>query len=342
MIIIIIAKIFLLCILCIYASVSDIRQGIIKNTVVFMAAVIGLLLDAVGWILFDSTNIIAQIMNITAVSAVSLLLYGLHIWAGGDCKLMIAIAVLVPYELYVPIYGRKNTLALVIAVIFGLSYLFLVADSVILRLRGKRRADKRTLQTQFKTVLWRWACSVAYILFINQLLAWIFPETISDFQILLWVINICIVFIVSGFSVLQRKSLVCTVVALEIVAQIVLHQQILSKIMVINYVFAVFFILLRILIDAYNYETIATADVQKGMILSSATTMLFIHSKVKGLPGISSEDLRSRLTEEEAASVRRWESSKYGCTTVQIVRKIPFAIFISIGTMAFLAIGVAA
>ena len=49
------------------------------------------------------------------------------------------------------------------------------------------------------------------------------------------------------------------------------------------------------------------------------------------------EDLEARLTEEEAESVHRWEKSKYGSDTVVIVRKIPFAVFLALGTLLFLA-----
>ena len=99
------------------------------------------------------------------------------------------------------------------------------------------------------------------------------------------------------------------------------------------------FVVLRLFIDEYNYEIIPTSNVEKGMILSLETSLLFSNSKVKGLPNPSTEDLRSRLT-EEAQSIRRWEKSKYGVSEVKIVRKMPFAIFISLGTLVFIFLGV--
>ena len=50
--------------------------------------------------------------------------------------------------------------------------------------------------------------------------------------------------------------------------------------------------------------------------------------------------MEAKLTEEEAASVRRWEKSKYGRASVVIVRKIPFAIFLGIGALAMLVLEV--
>lgn len=62
-------------------------------------------------------------------------------------------------------------------------------------------------------------------------------------------------------------------------------------------------------------------------------------SQVRGLPRITTEDLDARLSKNEAESVKRWEFSKYGQPTITIVRKVPFAVFILIGTLFFLFIG---
>lgn len=92
---------------------------------------------------------------------------------------------------------------------------------------------------------------------------------------------------------------------------------------------------MRILIATQSYQVIQTALVRPGMILSTASSMQFIASRVKGLPGISTEDLRSRLTEEQAESIKRWEHSAKGQPQITIVRKIPFAIFISLGFVLY-------
>lgn len=74
------------------------------------------------------------------------------------------------------------------------------------------------------------------------------------------------------------------------------------------------------------------------MILSSVSTMMMSSSKVKGLPGISSESLKDRLTEDEAESVRRWGKTKNGQETVTILKKIPFALFLVLGFFVYLII----
>ena len=74
------------------------------------------------------------------------------------------------------------------------------------------------------------------------------------------------------------------------------------------------------------------------MILSAFSSMMMQSSKITGLPGISTEDLRNRLTEEEAESVRRWGKSAKGVSEVSIVKKIPFAIFLAMGYACYFVI----
>ena len=94
-------------------------------------------------------------------------------------------------------------------------------------------------------------------------------------------------------------------------------------------------LLLRYLLNGYNYKQIPTESVKKGIVLSIPTVMGFTSSRVKGLPQISYEEMRSRLSEEEAEAVLRWKDSKQGKENITIVKKIPFAIFIVLGEILF-------
>lgn len=92
--------------------------------------------------------------------------------------------------------------------------------------------------------------------------------------------------------------------------------------------------------ESYNYKRIPTASVRKGMILSSRTVFSFAKSRVKGLPCDMSEGMKARLTEEEVSAIHRWEESVYGSHEVIIVRKLPFALFISIGFLLMFCVKV--
>ena len=96
---------------------------------------------------------------------------------------------------------------------------------------------------------------------------------------------------------------------------------------------------MRMISSEYNYKQIKTSEIKEGMVLSYATVASFSNSRVKGLPQITTEDIQSRISEAEAESIRRWECSKSGLQTITIVRKLPFACFISIGFILFIILG---
>ena len=74
------------------------------------------------------------------------------------------------------------------------------------------------------------------------------------------------------------------------------------------------------------------------MILSMASSMPMQASRIQGLPGISTEDLKDRLTTEQAESIKRWGKTQKGLDSLMIVKKIPFAIFISFGFLTYFII----
>ena len=72
------------------------------------------------------------------------------------------------------------------------------------------------------------------------------------------------------------------------------------------------------------------------MILSYFAVQQFYGSRVKGLPQTTDETTKSRITEEEAQAILRWEKSKYGQEQIMVVRYIPFAVFILIGIVTYM------
>lgn len=321
----------------ILSAVTDIKHGKIFNKyiIVFMSA--AMILDCVEWFTFDKSYLFHQLANILICILISLVLYFFHIWAGGDAKLMIAVSLLIPYDLYINTKLLQFNLIYIFVFSFIFSYIYLIADTISGFIKGKVHADN-IKKTALKSVIDYLSC-VLYIIFFDQIFQKLLPQFFEDYAWILLIINICIVFIISGLKIMKNRFVLLILIVTTVVLKIVFNQPILSKQMIINYVVALFFIILRVFIDEYNYETINVSKLRPGMILSAATTITFMNSKVKGLPEQSTEDLRSRLTEDEINSILRWSKSKYGLDTVQIVRKIPFAIFITLGTVLFVITG---
>ena len=104
-----------------------------------------------------------------------------------------------------------------------------------------------------------------------------------------------------------------------------------------NYIMVIVLLIFQMTIRTILYEEINIADLKKGMILSSMSSMVMQNSRVRGLPPVSTEDLKSRLTEEQVNSICRWSKSRK-IETITIVRKIPFAIFIFSGFLSYFVI----
>ena len=84
------------------------------------------------------------------------------------------------------------------------------------------------------------------------------------------------------------------------------------------------------IIKKSNYEEISIKSLTEGMILSKETISLFSKSKIKDLPRDTNENKTSSLNEIEVLAILKWEKSKYGKSTIEIVKKVPFSIYIYI------------
>lgn len=81
----------------------------------------------------------------------------------------------------------------------------------------------------------------------------------------------------------------------------------------------------------YSYLEISAEELKPGMIPAAASVALMLPSGMADLPSRLSEDLSCRLTEKQIAAIRKWFSKQKDIKEITIVRKIPFAIFITLG-----------
>ena len=96
--------------------------------------------------------------------------------------------------------------------------------------------------------------------------------------------------------------------------------------------------LVRKLMSFHNYEAVHISDLQPGMILSTASSLLFQDQKTTILK-ISKESMSDRLSEEDISYIYKWVDKHPGYDKVSIVRKLPFSAFISLGFVIFLVLG---
>lgn len=319
---------------CIYSAASDIHHGTISNKVLAVFAFLGITFDIIYYGFSYHPFRAAFIVNLILASGLALLFFYMHIWAGGDSKLLITTVLLYPVKFCVTYHENKATYYFVVMFAFSLGFIYLVISSFIERIKKRKRIDLSQVLSFLRSFVIRYLLLTIY----TSLFTLINRIIISRYFILnslsLSVIYFLIPWIIAKFNVFRKKVIILLILGLDIILSIAFG--ILPVVLNLkSYAIVLLSALMQALVTEFNYETIKTSEVQKGMILSLPTTILFMNSRVKGLPGLSTEDLASRLTEEEADSVRRWESSAAGKPEVIIVRKIPFAIFISLGVLVY-------
>lgn len=321
----------------IYASLSDGKTGRISNKVLGIASLYALFSDVVQYGILEKDLRAPFLVNMVILAAISLLLFFTHSWAGGDCKLLCTLGLFYPASCYWAYQGQATTLIFAVGIAFFSGYLYLVAlylrsllkKQIRISLPRFRKALSAFLLSYLRTLVYITAVHLLYSLFDTKLLP------LGTFSWL--VIDFCIAWGLGSIPVLQKPVVCLLLLGIDVALSVLLGSFPLGT-SVFPYLFVLVIVSVKILLTDQNYQVIPTAEVQKGMILSTATTLQFLQSRVKGLPELSTEDLRSRLTQEEAESVRRWEHSAMGKSQVVIVRKIPFAVFIFLGFVLYFVI----
>ena len=168
-----------------------------------------------------------------------------------------------------------------------------------------------------------------------------FPTTLFDFgiEINIWIVRIlCLVvaWFVGHYQVFKRWFVFLPAFCIAIVISVATKTLPVS-LNIENYILVLVLLVCQMTIKTTIYETVEVEQLKKGMILTTFSSMLMQTSITKGLPGVSTEDLKSRLSSDEIESIKIWAKATH-TEKLTIVKKIPFAIFISIGMCLYGAI----
>ena len=318
---------------CAYVTVTDLKNAIIQNKVIFSSAIIAVILNAIYFIFFAEEFFIAYCINVGIMTFISLAFYALHIWAAGDSKLLILTIMLIPTRLYYEGNIVSATVVIII-MIFSFAYLYTIGESIYIGIKEKNLFKIQRFKADIKAMVKQYIKCTCLVMIFDYLFKLVLPEFYSMNTELVLILNMIIVFLSYSIKVLERWIWL-GVLAVPTVILYLVTNGISADFDFKIYILVAIVLVLRIFSEKYNYMTIPTATVKKGMVLAYSTIMCFAPSRIQGLPATTTEDIRSRISEEEAESIKRWEKSKYGQEEITIVRKIPFAIFISLGTIVY-------
>ncbi|MCK4258824.1 MAG: prepilin peptidase [Halanaerobiales bacterium] len=343
-----ISLIILIFILGICTSFTDILKKKIYNKTLILFSVLGLIIQVIYFVSITSNQMFSYklhqyVINTVLTLIVSFVMYYYNVWAAGDAKLFMALMLAFPQDYRV---NNMNTFFMTLIFIFSTAFIYVVIDSLLHLYKNymdKKPSIKPVLhydKENIKVFLSRYIFSYLVVFVFNQYVTQNFEMN----QLYKMILNL--VLITSFFKVVKQVRIM-NILSVIIIVLLILKFYFfglyngLNFNIKISYLILIFGILvLRSIASKYNYKSIKVQDLKEGMVLSFSSTILFRGSRVKGLPQYTSENTRTRLTKEEVKSIIRWSNSSKGHEDLTIVRLLPFAPFIFIGTLIVILITV--
>ena len=248
----------------------------------------------------------------------------------------IVLALLYPARYYL-VYGN-SILTLVFAIGFAIfaGYIYLLVSSIKAIVTKKVEFTFDYAKRFLSNFLKSYFSAMVYIVLMNCLL--ILCDRLGVI-INVWVsrcICMMVAWCVGRYAIFKKLFLLVPTLIVAIVLSVA------TKTMPIslnpeNYTLVLILLFCQMTIRTTIYEKVQVDQLKKGMILTTFSSVLMQTSITKGLPSVSTEDLKSRLTADEIESIKIWAKATH-TEELTVVKKIPFAIFISIGFMCYLAI----
>lgn len=327
------------------AGYTDCKSSIIANRLLIACSLVAIPIDILYYLLWGRPYLPAFLLNLVLLTAVSVVFYCYHLWAAGDSKLLFVVGLLIPGRAYTfGSMGPASSFTIVVFT-FSVAFIFVIFESVWLMLKNRVKPKLTLPSMDWWRILGSYIAMVAATTLFNLPL-YFFPGNIFAGNPLL-ITAIDFLAVLTLIQLRDKLSTKCLIVISASLWSLLLAMWCVNMVDIggaINprsWLIVLAMILCRWVAERFNYQTIPTVEVRAGQILSAATVISFAASRVKGLPSGMTEDLRSRITEDEAESVRRWATSTHGKENIVIVRKIPFAVFIGIGTLCFFVFEVA-
>ncbi len=317
----------------VFGTLTDIKNGIIKNKTLLIITLTGVVINAIYLSIFVKSLIKIYFINLAFVAGICICLYAFKFWAAGDSKLLICIISLYPVRLYSSSFGYYVPGVGILVMIFLIAYIYVILDSIIQFLKREKYFNSGKINVKgLGLFLKSYAISFIYLRALSLVLGMKLADFYYNNIIAFYFVNIFIAVIVYEKSFFKKWYCIFIVLAINVLCSWHMEFNLWS---LNSYLILLISLILKRVLSGYNYKNIKTQNVEPGMVLSYITVMKFQKSAIKNLPKSTEENIKSRITEIESDAIKRWETSKYGEGTIIIVRKIPFAIFVALGTAIY-------
>ena len=139
--------------LAIYAAYKDCRTSQIPNRLLLAFALIAFVLDTLYYAVWAGEWFGTFVINTLFLSGTSLLLYAYHLWAAGDSKLLIVLALFLPGRFLASQQFGAVPGFVILVLAFIIAFLYVIAESVLLALR-KGSLNFRPMLSGFEWKSW--------------------------------------------------------------------------------------------------------------------------------------------------------------------------------------------
>ena len=272
-------------------------------------------------------------------SIVSLILFYLKIWAGGDCKLYLAIILLMPNSIIESTFYGISYIVWIPILAFLIGYFYIIGDSFYQKL--KQHKKNNNLHTKAKNDFIRYIKYYVVIIFINYCMNNLFKYL--NIQLNTWmymIISFGLIYMFIKIKILEEKFFILFVIFIDIYIGVINLNLLFNIKQLLIWLAIIISSLLKHFNNDYNYEEIIIEQLKPGMILSTTSSYIFFNDKLSKYKKISDETLRSRLTEKDIDQIKEVSLKRDYIKTITIMKKIPFALFISLSTIIIILEGV--
>jgi Flp pilus assembly protein protease CpaA len=334
--------------LCFRAAISDINTGKVPNKLLLMALAIlsgtalvwGLVFNDWPW---GKEKIFMFLVNISFAIASSIGMYIADIWAPGDAKLFIAIVLIYPPLLWAGSDGAIFPALRIIVWMFSLGFIYLIVSDAFSGKKNSVTFENTLIKkdgfsfSAFSQTFLRIATAYSVSLLTNALLGAVIPEFYTDN------LTLCVLIIILGCIFIGKLPwwgeltiMILAAVSIYFYKPAWLQIRTFSAQSISSIIIALLIGAITQMARRNNYRRISPGDLKPGMILSVYS--LCRTPQKEGFPLGITETRRSRLTAEQADMIREWAVQKH--EELIIVKMVPFAPFIAVGTILEMAIGI--
>ena len=327
------------------ASISDCQYSLIPNQLLIQVFPVVAALDTIYYGFFVRDIILEALFNLVFVGIFAVVFYAYNLWAAGDSKLLVLMTAAIPARIYSYSFLGPFPGFLCLVIIFSIAFIYVILESLHLGIKNGNLLQIDTGVLRLTPLILSYFFMVGAMSVCNMILWNLFGRILSYTGMFITAIDFLLVLSLRSIrdKLSQKQQILITIFiwGFLLISQFNLIAPVLKSGIDLKPWIIVFVVMFfRLISEKYNYQEISVDELKPRMIPSALTVISFRSSRVKGLPISVTEDLRARLTVEEIEAIKRWKNSKQGKDSIVIVRKIPFAIFISIGTFIFVIIEV--